>query len=186
MTEAHFRAPATIVSYDPTTQSASVQPSLMRKYNGPAGVDIPPVALPQINLVPVVFPGSRTSWLRFPLYPGDPVMLHFSDRSLDLWWTQGGMLDPAISHKFSLADAICVPGLRSKSEAIQPKGLTTSLELVNGPTRIEIMAGGQVAISNGVVELLQSLLTFATGLNDSTLTAQAAALVTALTPLVAP
>lgn len=186
MTEAHFCAPGVVVSYDPATQSASVQPSIMRKYNAPGGVDQPAVALPQINLVPVVFPGSRTAWLRFPLYPGDPVMLHFSDRSLDAWWTQGGMVDPAMPHKFSLADAIAVPGLRAKGQAIQAKGLATSLELVNGPTRIEIMAGGQVVISNGVTDLVAALAAFLTGLNSGTLSGQAATFLTAIASLVAP
>ncbi len=182
MTEAHFCAPGIVVSYDSTTQSASVQPSLMRKYNAPSGADIPAVPLPQINMVPVVFPATATSWVRLPVAVGDQVMLHFSDRSLDLWWTSGGIVDPEIPHKFSLTDAIAVPGLRSKGTAINPKGAPTSLEICNGNVWLELMATGQVKLSNGVVDLVQGLYTFLNGLNSATLTAQATAFLAIVAP----
>lgn len=186
MCEVHTCMPAKVVSYDPSTQTATVQPTLQRVYLVQGQEHA--VDLPEIFQVPVVFPATANAWLRLPLAAGDLVMVHFSERSLDAWsQTNGGStLDPLIPHKFSLADAIAVPGLRPQSQAISVKGAATSLELCNGSTWIELLATGQVKITNGTVDLMEALTTFATGLNVSTLSTQAAAFVAEIAPLVVP
>ncbi len=186
MCEVHTCMPATVVNYDPSTQTATVQPTLQRVYLVQGQEHA--VDLPEIFQVPVVFPATANAWLRLPLAAGDLVMVHFSERSLDAWsQTNGGLtLDPLIPHKFNLADAIAVPGLRPQSQAISAKGAATSLELCNGSTWIELLATGQVKITNGTVDLMEALTTFATGLNVSTLSTQAAAFVAEIAPLVVP
>ena len=188
MTEAHFCAPAVVVSYNAATQSATVQPTLMRKYNSPTGADLPAVLLPQISNVPVVFPATATAWLRLPIAAGDLVMLHFSDRSLDAWWATNGAapLDPKIPHKFVLADAIAVPGLRPGQAAIAAKGAATSVELACGILWLELMASGQVKLTNGTVDVIQALSTFATTVSSATNVGQIAGAAVILEAALAP
>ena len=181
MCDVHTCMPGVVIDYNPGTQTATIQPSIKRKY-----ADGVLQSLPQLQNVPVVFPATKTSWVRLPVTAGDEVVLHFAERSIDQWWLSGGEVDPGIPHKFNLTDAIATPGLHAQGNAIKPKGGMTSLEICNGTIFIELLPTGQIKISNGFVDLISLLNTFVTGLNSGTLTAQAAAFKLALTPFVAP
>ncbi len=185
MGEVHTMQPGKIVDYDHATQTATVQPSLKRKYVG-----VEAQLLPQLKNVPVIFPSFKTGWLRFPLAVGDTVMLLFSERSLDVWWTNGGEVDPQIPHKFHLSDAVAVPGLNPSTAPIVPKGASTSVELAFGTAWLEITAAGQFKIKNSFAELFSALQQFAATSASATtapqIAAAAATLLTAITFLMAP
>lgn len=151
MSEVHTCMPGVVVAYNAENQTATVKPSLKRFIAG----DI--FSQPLLLEVPIIFPATKTAWLRLPVAEGDPVMLHFSEASLDRWWPNGGEVDPDIPTKFAIADAIAVLGLNAKPDAIVAKGALTSLELVNGTSWVEITAAGKFKLTNGAVELLQVL-----------------------------
>jgi hypothetical protein len=150
----HTCTPAYVVSYDESTQTATVQPTLQRVYVGQAPVD-----LPQILQVPVVFPRVANAWLRLPIAKGDLVELRFSERSLDAWSQSDGAtpLDPGIPHRFHLSDAIATPGLYPQGQAIQALGAQTSVELSNAGAWLEITSAGKFKLANGTAELFQTL-----------------------------
>jgi hypothetical protein len=156
--EMHVCLPGEVVSYDPGTQSATVQPTIKVLY---VGKDTPEL-LPQIQQVPVVFPATANAWVRLPLAAGDTVMLHFAERSLNDWLLKGGHVDPVIGNRFCLSDAIAVPGLRPQSAAIVAKGAATSLEVVNGQGWLEITQAGKFKLSNSGGDLLKLLQTIST------------------------
>jgi hypothetical protein len=66
----------------------------------------------QILGVPVIFPGSATTLLSFPINVGDTVWVMFSQRSMDNFKIGSG--EPTIANdyrKFSDQDAVAIPGL---------------------------------------------------------------------------
>lgn len=67
---------------------------------------------PVILSVPIVFPGSKSSQLTFPVVPGDIVLCVFSQRSLDRF-KLGAETNhtPTDFRKYSRADAMAIPGL---------------------------------------------------------------------------
>lgn len=68
--------------------------------------------LPVVVSVPVQFPSGGGYRLTFPVKEGDTGLLLFTEASLDLWLEKGGDVDPGDDRRFSLADAVFVPGVR--------------------------------------------------------------------------
>lgn len=134
----HTCIPASIETYDAATRKASVRP-LIRLRMG-AG---PLVEIPVIAGVPVVFPSSAAFALTWPLVAGDGVLLLFSEASLGNWLGSpgNGPVDPEDSSRFSLTDAIAIPGLHPYSAIPSPLGT------------LEVASDGKVTI-NGHLEIL--------------------------------
>lgn len=73
----------------------------------------------QILGVPVIFPGSATTLISFPINAGDTVYCVFSQRSTDNFKIGSG--EPTIandSRKFSDQDAVAIPGLFPFSKSL--------------------------------------------------------------------
>lgn len=114
--QAHIRAelgkvntclPAAVDSYDPATRRAHVTPQILVPL--PDGTT---QKLPRIPGVPVQFLlSSSRGGLRFDLQPGDTGLVIFSQRSMDAWLAQGGLVDPQDIRRFALSDAVFLPGL---------------------------------------------------------------------------
>lgn len=149
----HTAMPGTIVSYNVSKQTASVQLGFMRQYEGEEN----PTPYPVLTDVPVMFPAVKNGWLRLPVAAGDTVLVVFAERSIDNWLDAGGTQDPGGLEFYSVNDAIALPGLLPSAKVFAPKGDADSLELVMGGTRIEITKAGKVRISNGSTELLTVL-----------------------------
>lgn len=149
--DVHVSMPGIIESYDPGTQTATIQPSLKRKYE-----DGVVVALPLINKVPVVFPRGDGWQITGPLKKGNPVTIVFSERSLEVWKKKGGVVDPADPRKFHISDAIAIPG-----GAAEPDKMTianpAALQLQIGQALIEATKGGKFKIKGASEELITLL-----------------------------
>lgn len=66
----------------------------------------------QILAVPVIFPGSRTSLISWPLTVGDTVYCIFSQRSMDNFKSGDGQPTvPTDYRKMDMQDAVAIPGL---------------------------------------------------------------------------
>jgi len=113
LNEMHTCLPAIIESFDATTQTAKVNPSIRRiVYNGDK------IVIPPIINVPVVFPSSGGYSITFPVAAGDEVLLVFSERSIDMWLQSGGVQDPLDRRKHDYSDAVAIIGLHSNPKAI--------------------------------------------------------------------
>lgn len=108
--------PGKVLAYDPTTQTADVQPLLMELAKTEEGADLLE-QLPVVPKVPVVFPGAGGFRVTFPVQVGDSVLLVFADRSLDVWQSKGGLVDPIDTRRHDLADAVAIVGLRDLAHA---------------------------------------------------------------------
>lgn len=103
-----------VESYDPSNQTVSVQPAIMRRRENEDEAKPRPV----IEDVRVVFPGSGDFWLTFPINQGDPVLLLAPSRSLDVWMDSGGVVDPDSTRIFDLSDAVAIPGILDDGSVI--------------------------------------------------------------------
>lgn len=155
----HTALPAAIISYDYTVQKASVQPLLNKVW-----ASGPPQPMPILENVPVIFPRSGGASLTFPVNAGDTVLLVFVERSIDLWLTVGGQVDPDDPRKFDLSDAVAIPGLYPFSVNSEAVNNTDVLLTYNGSYLkikengdIVINTSGKVAIGNSLAEVLQIL-----------------------------
>jgi hypothetical protein len=110
----HTCLPGIIVSFDPATQTASVQPAVKRIFTERGAVN-----LPVCVDVPVAFPGGGDFFLTFPVKANDECILLFSERAIDYWHANGGTQLPAEYRLHDLSDGIAQVGLNS-----QPKKLT--------------------------------------------------------------
>lgn len=110
LSDIHTSMPGKIVSYDESTNRATVLPLVkwQRKINNNLiTIDIPP-----IENVPVVFFRTTAFYLKFPIKKNDGCIIHFSESSIGNFLNGNGLVvDPEDPSKFSLTDAICVPGL---------------------------------------------------------------------------
>jgi len=103
----HTCLPAIVNSYDPTGPKVEVQPLLRKAYNNGKEISFKPIIE-----VPVIFPRTKRCRFTFPLERGDTVLLLFSERSIETWLAgDGSEVTPLDGKKFSLTDAIAIPGL---------------------------------------------------------------------------
>lgn len=105
--EVNTSIPARILSYNASTQEASVQPLVKRRYRDGRVVDRAP-----ITGVPIIFPAAGGGIITFPVQEGDTVLLIFSQRSIDRWVRGSGEpVDPLDNRKHDISDAMAIPGL---------------------------------------------------------------------------
>lgn len=110
----HTMLPGIIVSYDPATQTAQVQPAIRRIFTEKG-----PVNLPLCVDVPVQFPGGGNFYLTFPVEPGDECCLQFSERAIDNWAIDGGVQNPAEYRLHDLSDAVATVGINSQARRLE-------------------------------------------------------------------
>lgn len=110
------------------------------------------LAAPDVVQVPVVWPRSQNGkvGMTMPLRPGDGVMLHFAQRSLEGWLSGQGDAIPDDPRRFDLSDAIAVPGLA-------PSGTLANVDEAQfffGPVMLRMLPDG-----TGILETAGGKLT---------------------------
>jgi len=154
LSNVHTSLPGIIVSFDPILNKASVQPALNKKF------DTGEMTMPILENVPIIFPSSGNFSMTFPINVGDYVLLVFSERSLDLWKSVGGQVTPNDPRKFSLSDAIAIPGLMPLTENSTNDNQDFVIKFADSEIRIspngdiQIKTASKVAVGNQLVELL--------------------------------
>lgn len=109
MADIHTAIPCKVVNVysENRQQKVDVVPSidnLLKDGSGEPGM--------QILGVPVIFPGSATTLISFPINQGDTVYCIFSQRSMDNFKIGNGEPTTANDYrKFSDQDAVAIPGL---------------------------------------------------------------------------
>lgn len=148
--ELRVSSPATVVTYDPATQTAQVVLGLL------------PVQFIEGEEVPagaIVIPTARVRWIggslgyvSTPLVPGDTGHVVFTDRCLAQWLLAGGSVDPINGRTHALADAVFEPGLRHNANPITPPTDLTAT-VVEGP----LVRLGSLALNGVVLDGTQGL-----------------------------
>lgn len=105
----HTALPSKVVKYDHTRQCVDIQPLLRREYSNNFAID-----LPVIKGVPLIFQGSSTSLISFPINEGDIVLAVFCEKSIDKWVNSSGeVVTPKSGTMFDLSDCFAIPGLQT-------------------------------------------------------------------------
>lgn len=132
--------PGRVVSFDPSTQTAVVQPLIrMMKADG-QGMDLPP-----LGDVPVQFPEAGGFAITFPLVPGDEGLLVIADRCIDGWWQSGQPADPMDFRLHDLSDGFFIPGVNSVPNAIPNFDMgAIVVRKFDGSAYFKIDAGGNI------------------------------------------
>lgn len=190
----HTAFPAQIVSYDYTTQKASLQPTINKVWT--AG---DPTPMPVLNNVPVVFPASGGASITFPVNSGDTCLVVCCERSIDQWLIEGGLVNPIDPRKFDLTDAVAIVGLLPFTSSF-PRTNNTDLLINYAGSSISITQSGAIIVDTATTlalgksgnELINQLNVFFTalaadpgfeGLIDTPTTNALALLITNLTEL---
>lgn len=107
-----------IVTYDPETRSATVQPNGKNRYRDPETGDLVVEDLPPITNVPVQFEGGGLFESVFDIPEGIPCKLDFTKHSLeDLASTGVEGVEPSEAPPFQLSDCIAKVGLHDFASA---------------------------------------------------------------------
>ena len=124
--------PGRIETYDPVTQTCSVQPLVKDGVIDETGVRTPE-RLPIVASVPVCFLGSGAFSITWPIKVGDTVLLVFSSSSIDRWLALGGEVDPIDDRRQHITDAIAIPGLRDLGHVLPSSAVDPSAMVISGP-----------------------------------------------------
>lgn len=144
----HTMLPGRIVSYDDTTRLATVKPSVsMRSLHGDI-LDIPP-----IDSVPVVWPGSSDFSIRGQLRNGDGVVLYFAESGLGGWLRGSEDAEADDETRFSLHDAIAVPGLNAISRIPLHQFRTATWGMASNGLEIGGTDDDKASIANDTTDL---------------------------------
>lgn len=155
----HTALPGSIISYDYTTQKASIQPLLNKVWSYGD-----PTPMPILENVPVIFPRAGGASLTFPVAEGDTCLLVFIERSIDLWKTSGGQVNPDDSRKLDLSDGVAIMGLSPFSETSLADNNEDVLLTYKGSSiriksdgEIDIKTSTKIAIGTAATEVLNVL-----------------------------
>lgn len=168
--------PGHVLTFDPVTQLAQVQPGVSR-------VDINGVefTIPPIIEVPVYFPGGDycVEYQIDPLCEGDIL---FSQRCIDGWVQSGGVAANPVGRFHNMQDAMFLPGFRSRPNALpdfQNNGIRirnragiqfvwlkndNTISMENGAGMFQLLADGSFLI-NGLTITPDGNIITAAGVN---------------------
>lgn len=138
------KIPGTVIAQDPATLRVTVQPACRAYERNPENDALVPFELPVIPNVPVQYPTGGGINITWPLLPGDSVWLEIVDHSLDEW--HGGQPEPvfvADQRRFSLSDAIAVPGARKNANPVPATAVAPGALVVEAP---DIRLGSSAAV----------------------------------------
>jgi len=153
--------PGTFETYNFSSQKASVQPMLTKKYADGVVQTFKPIAE-----VPVMFPRTKNSGITFPISRGDGCLILFTQRSMELYLNSGKISNPGDPRKFDLSDAVAIPGLFTFNQENLASN-NDDLELHHNGIKITIKKNKDIEIgtnqkitikSNGDIELGTSSL----------------------------
>ena len=132
----HTALPGRVVSYDPETRRAQIEPALKVDFTD----DAPSERRPVIVDVPVCWHNAGGYIVHLPLAPDDPVWIVFSKYGLSAWKKTFEVSDPDRGSFFEREDAVAFPGFGSlEIEPVVTDGL--SIQTEDGETCIVIKDG---------------------------------------------
>ena len=117
LSDVHIACPAKVLAYHEDRNTVDVQPVISRAFVGPDGTR-QVESFPAISDVPLLHLGAGSFSLRFTPVKNDEVFLIFASCSLDKWEATGTGGDPDDDRRFTLSDAIAIPGIRPFNKPI--------------------------------------------------------------------
>ncbi len=76
------------------------------------------LTLPEVDRVPILWPGGNGFHSGIELAKGDGVFCVVSDRAIDSWLQAGGVQAPTNGRLHDITDIVALPGLRASKQAV--------------------------------------------------------------------
>jgi len=178
LSEVHTAMPGRIVSYDASTRTAIVQPSVSRTIFDISGNAVQEV-LPQIPNVPVGFYQAGGFIVAGPVNTGDFVFLIFSEVNMGQWRASGQDSNPGDVTRFSLSSPIAIPicanpenkTIQSASTAgtnlvIGVDGADEQIVISSSDIKLGASATGFVALASKIDLFIQTVMSWTPVAND--------------------
>ena len=108
--------PGIIVSFDPITLTAAVQPAVKALMVTDAGLS--PIDMPILPHCLVHYPRGGGCSITFPIMPDDECMVLFASRQLDGFWQSGQAQPPSDFGKHEISDGVALVGLTSRAKPL--------------------------------------------------------------------
>lgn len=149
-----------VQSFDKATASAQVKIKIKEWTDIDTNKSID---YPVLNDVPVMILQGGGAWIEFPIKKGDPCLVFFNDRDIDIWWTSGNETTPNSLRRHDLSDCIALVGINPKSSAL---ALTGSLGIVGGSHKMDFINDnqGMADLMNTMFSKIDDLFTQISGL----------------------
>lgn len=144
ISDIHTAMPATIVSFDPGSCTATILPKAQIKDNNGKKMDYP-----QVSGVPVVMiqAAGQGATIAMPVKAGDGCLFVVAEQALD-YWMYGK--ETGTNLKFDLSSGIAIPGLFVAGNSVVEEACTSeSIIIDNNGTRIAV-SQGNIAIRGDV------------------------------------
>lgn len=142
----HTCTPGIVVSCD--GNRASVQPVLRSVM-----IDGTAVALPLIVDAPIMFPGGGGFVLTFPVKAGDECVIHFAERSIELWQKYGGQQTPEF-RLHDLGDGFIQVGVNSDPNQYQNVSTTRTELRTRDATTVIALEHGIITVTGAQIKLV--------------------------------
>lgn len=135
---------AVIVSYDRTTQTATIQPKLSRRF-GEKTLSPPPIEKIRISM-----PAGGGFGAHYDMKPGDPVVAHARMRNTDTSQGDGSNADASPGRMHDFSDSIAFPGGGADTVKMEnmPAG-GAHYGATDGKKGMQVRADGSTAIVGG-------------------------------------
>lgn len=152
--------PGIIEAYDPSHQTATVQPAVQGQVTAPDGT-VTLLSLPVITDVPIMFSSGGGVTLTFPVTKGDECLIVFASRGIDAWHALGGVQQPTAARKHNLSDAFAIVGIRSVPNTLSPAPSTTAAQLRSddGSVFVEVNKLGGIKLVAPLTTVVGELVT---------------------------
>ena len=180
----HTSMPGIIQSFDPATQTASIQPTIKRVFITREGITekLTPSNLPLLINVPVQFPRGGGFSLTFPVKKGDECLIMFAERAIDTWHKFGGIREPNAKRFHSLSDATAIVGLSSLPNKIPSySGTATQVKKDDGSAVISLNNDSSIDITSDSDVTVDCVNLVATASGTAEITATSSCTITAPT-----
>ena len=131
--------PAVVVAVYPKTQTVDIRP-LLKHYYPAEDVN---VSRPVIEQVPFQFQRAGDTWISLPIKPGDTGIALFCCRDISAWKETGGEVLLQSKHIVDYNDAVFLPFVGAKAQAVGNYN----------PDYIEIVKNGKtITVKDGTLE----------------------------------
>lgn len=140
--------PGKVQSYDATTRMAVVKPSVKFRTMHADVFDIPPIAD-----VPVIWPGCSSFSEEGELQYGDGVLLLFAQQGIGNWQRGTTDVDVEDQTRFSLQDAVAIPGLWQTRLVPKHKGRSAHWGMRSESLSIGGTKDGKAVVENDTTDL---------------------------------
>lgn len=141
--------PGIIQSFDPVTQTVTVQPAINEIVYNQNGLPTH-LPLPVLLDVPIVIPRAGDYVITLPIRKGDECLVIFADMCIDAWWQNGGMQNQIEQRRHDLSDGFAILGTWSQPNRLSGYS-TDKMKLLN------VKTGTGIEISDGTVNIIGRL-----------------------------